>query len=60
MANVFPPTQGGSSRSTPSSKYLLYQETLSRFEHPFLKPSFLKVVHEKAVQIWLKSFRGRL
>jgi hypothetical protein len=60
--NVFPPSRpskrGSGGNRTPSSKYLLYQETLSKFGHPFLKPAFLKVIREKSVEIWLKSFRG--
>lgn len=48
--------------STPSSKYLMYQEkgnhpyTGKPFNHPFLKPSFDQVV-TKQVEIWLESFR---
>lgn len=47
----------GSRGSTPSSKYLMYQETLERFNHPFLVPAFRHVVAEDAVRIWLASFR---
>lgn len=51
LANVYP--RGG---STPSSEYLMYQETLRRFDHAFLLPSFHEVVHGQ-VGIWLESFR---
>ena len=57
IAGVYPPRHGKSKTLTPSSKYLWYQETLPRFDHPFLKPSFVSVVHEKSVAIWLESFR---
>lgn len=47
----------GSSRgSTPSSEYLLLQETADRFKHPFLVPAYLSVVREQSTAIWLSSF----
>jgi hypothetical protein len=57
LAGVYPPRQAGQKTVTASSKYMFYQETLARFDHPFLLPSFESVVREKAVAIWLKSFR---
>jgi hypothetical protein len=66
IAGVFPPKprakkgagrHPASSPPTASSKYLLYQETLARFNHPFLKPAFDTIVGEQAVKIWLSSFR---
>lgn len=71
-AGVFPPAQTsstgkgtrsrakagttGSRGTTPSSKYLLYQETVGKFDHPFLKPSYDAVVTETSVAVWLSSF----
>lgn len=43
---------------TPSSKYLMYQETLARFNHPFLKPSFESVIKVDAVRLWLEAFHS--
>lgn len=73
LAGIFPPAvtahtskgtrsrqsagTGGKRGTTASSKYLLYQETLERFGHPFLKPAYLQVVKEDSVAIWLSSFR---
>lgn len=70
-ANVFPPalasTVGSSSRAargtagsrgkTPSSKYLYYQEKVPKFNHPFLVPSFIHVVHTEGVATWMAAFR---
>jgi hypothetical protein len=64
VANVYPPTRArktsrkthGRGGATPSSMYGLYQETLGRFDHPFLVPSFNKVVGESAVSMWLQAF----
>lgn len=53
-AGVFPPARQG---PTPSSKYLWYQETLDEFDHPFLKPAFISVVHTKGVATWMEAFR---
>jgi hypothetical protein len=55
LAGVYPPRRGKT--STPSSKYLLYQETLSRFDHPFLVPAYRHVVATEGVGIWLSAFR---
>jgi hypothetical protein len=71
LANVYPPAQvstvggrsrqargsGGDKGKTPSSKYLLYQETHSQFDHPFLKPAFLRVVSTEGVAVWMTAFR---
>lgn len=53
MAGVFSPHG-----NTPTSKYLLYQETLGEFDHPFLKPAFLSVVRTEGVAVWLAAFRS--
>ncbi len=61
IANIFPPaasSTNGSRGSTPSSQYLYWQETLKRFDHPFLLPSFHSVVRQDAAAIWLRSFRS--
>jgi hypothetical protein len=52
-AGVYPSYNG----RTPSSKYLYYQETDSDFDHPFLVPSFVHVVHTQGVATWLAAFR---
>lgn len=57
LTGVYPPRHGKSTTTTATSKYLLYQETLSRFDHPFLKPAFDAVVVGQ-VAIWLESFRA--
>lgn len=62
LAGVYPPamapmkghkgvrrTGGG---KTPSSKYLLYQETLPRFDHPFLKPAANQIFADVMVAEW--------
>lgn len=53
IAGVYPP-----SGKTPSSQYLKYQETLSRFNHPFLVPSFRAVIKDESVTLWLEAFRA--
>jgi hypothetical protein len=52
-ANVYPRYNG----RTPSSRYLYYQETDPEFDHPFLEPSFLSIIHEKGVATWMEAFR---
>lgn len=70
IAGIFPPASvahtgkgsrsrqasgtGGARGSTPSSKYLLYLETV--WDYPFLKPSYDAVVADQSVAIWLESF----
>lgn len=52
QAGVYPP-EG----ETPSSKYLWYQETLARFNHPFLRPAFDSVVRAEAMTRLLAAFK---
>ena len=52
QGGVFPPDG-----KTPSSKYLWYQETLGRFDHPFLQPAFDAVVRAEAMTKILSAFR---
>lgn len=56
IANIYPPTRTATGGRTPSSKYLLYQEKLPRFQHPFLLPAYHEVVAGQ-VKYWLESFR---
>ena len=56
-ANVYPPRRGHEKKVTASSKYLWYQETLDRFNHPFLRPAFNQVVDRDGVRVWLAAFQ---
>lgn len=61
IAGVYPPRfrpGGPRRRSTPSSRYLWYQENLPRFDHPFLRPAFESVIHDDSVRLWLTAFRA--
>lgn len=71
MAGYYPPAQvsqvgnrsrqaagtGANRGKTPSSKYLMYQEKESQFNHPFLKPSYYSVVSTEGVAVWMTAFR---
>lgn len=64
-AGVFPPKRGNAKTTTPSSKYLYYQEkghpphTSVPFNHPFLMPSYKAVVGEIGVSTWWAGAFGR-